>query len=724
MFSQPRCARHKTLKRHGTIEHWIVFDSKKGSTSASGGPGGATISPQPQLSVLPASRGQLGNPSSPPRTTKPTIESAFTDAASYSRGFSAPSSPNRVEGKSSEPDGGYNDKTDELRGLEHHIQAGISSNHQQYTGEVPTSLLTTDDPPTLKRVELASTDSVDQAESSNDQAKALRPFSLRSEPRDTFSTPITRVVNPPSLPPPRPVSPLTSVKTVPVVKQDRLREMRKRGDPAGVPVPPTALHHRQAFVEETSQRTALDKAPHSDLSRTQTLSSATKDETPDLNFESSSLILRDQPLPRIYKDQKITQKSYKPGTPAIDGRRKSVSKPPPLCSSIVRSTFETPPTAPLPPITLHLDPNLPGGQIDRGPATSIPNGEKEKKMGFLRGLIRRKTDVSRAKNDIPQAVEPSQADPKIHPGDIHVLPVSSDPSHLHLNPQEVFAYDVKDPGNQHKALIDYKQEKIEEQVVAKSPAVVKPMSELRRRLDAVRQRSAQQAAQLRAESISNARYRSNETRNHEHDMVVNSRPSATDSGGQIVSTIATIRLSGYPSPVPAVVSINDPKEQQSAELSEVSEVDAPQEYPDDEAEESTTPAADSVSGHDSEGSTALALPTESPLGSPITLESVPATFLGKAFEDLPFGPDVPAASVALASRITLTSVLAGRMDHGSMADASCRACGNACPCLHGPGLGALVCTQLSVSARDHASVPRQRRRYAQMRKALHACRVR
>lgn len=82
-------------------------------------------------------------------------------------------------------------------------------------------------------------------------------------------------------------------------------------------------------------------------------------------------------------DQKTTAKTHKIRPEALQ----------PIPPRRNRSaTSSSPPSAPLPPITLRLDPTLPGGGLEVEPAlrTAVGKGEQARKRGFLRGLLGKK----------------------------------------------------------------------------------------------------------------------------------------------------------------------------------------------------------------------------------------------------------------------------------------------------------------------------------------------
>lgn len=317
-----------------------------------------------------------------------------------------------------------------------------------------------------------------------------------------------------------------------------------------------------------------------------------------------------------------------------------------------RSTSHSPPSAPLPPITLRLDPKLPGGEHAPTLVSAIGTGEKERKRGFLKGLIGRKKQV-----DVPPV--------PILPPLPFVTPVPNDSRPL-----------------------------LSEQVAAK-PVTHKasgPVAELKRVRSNATSRADSETSSF--DQISDEDTRS--VRNVQNGRLSERGHSAEEARTVDVQAVVEGVLNDLGHPP---IDLQDEINRRKASLGRSGKLDAPRfRLPEKGSEQRLNPieasGADNMEGSLSDTDIAqrkaarmgedandehtliaeavndaasvvndddlTSIVSESSTSSPPLTPSTPitpapTTFLGQTFEGLPFGPDVPAVSMTAASGADISS---------------------------------------------------------------------
>lgn len=345
-----------------------------------------------------------------------------------------------------------------------------------------------------------------------------------------------------------------------------------------------------------------------------------------------------------------------------------------------RRSFDAPPSAPLPPITLHIDPNLPGGEYGSVPRTALLKGETEKRRGFLRGLLRRKKDV-RDSPVVPPGVLPQVSFTDRSRGTKEVddmLSAYLGPDTVERQQEDSEKMNVRATFGSEEGLrqITIPRETRSVGAFTNSRGLVDPhrdspprlnlaskggddkqtvvayhdnepedgRSELRKRLDAVRKKMG---TQPRPPKPTDTTF-SNPDKGLQSESKAPRRVSRVDDrveSEQPVSTFETIRPPGYPSPVDQTKQI-DAAPLDSRQIDVLDQVDI-DEVSVAESDSQVTVDMELEHSEPSCHSSRSSPPVTTSVDPPGQSESYPTTFSGKTFEGLPFGPDVPAVSGAL-----------------------------------------------------------------------------
>lgn len=284
------------------------------------------------------------------------------------------------------------------------------------------------------------------------------------------------------------------------------------------------------------------------------------------------------------------------------------------------------PSAPLPelPVTLRLDPSLPGGEFEPSLRTAVGEGEKVRKRGFLRDLISRKKSQAPLIRDTPTWEESSAGaaeESRRLEGRGEDDPVGYESlPHGDVGQTNMYRVPVEARGiNQHhKGDTDAQDAYPVEYPDIHLEHLHLPKADHTRQDEGHARDEAEQIRLRRNDSSSSRR-----TREHDSQGTDKEQTNATDS--------SMSRASG---------KNHSPKAQRQTLEVKVDDDDAPTQ---DELENEDLEASREDSDSDSSPS-ALHEASRSTSTRPSPTTPVPTTYLGKVFDGLPFGPDVPAVS--------------------------------------------------------------------------------
>ena len=181
-------------------------------------------------------------------------------------------------------------------------------------------------------------------------------------------------------------------------------------------VPPSRIGH----TSERADEAASEKIPVPEPSRPETLDKAS------LLIEAKSNGSMKNTTPTPLRLQRVPSRHHRTGS--------------------------SPPSAPLPPITLHLVPTLPETQTggDQALRTAVVAGEKERKRGFLRGLLGSKRKLEGLEHpSAPPALSSVQSATDVHQveGETSPKAATASGSHPRSRREETRPQDASDTRN-------------------------------------------------------------------------------------------------------------------------------------------------------------------------------------------------------------------------------------------------------------------------------------